>query len=75
MNLDEWREVGQMIKKVRLAIMNELPNHHKSSSTYSYLMRALKSIDVVKDKLDKVVFEQFPGQPTEELAKIFYGDE
>jgi len=75
MNLEEWREVGKMAKKIRAAILNELPNYPKNSPIYRSLERAKKSMEVVRDKLDNVVFEQFPEESTEKLAKIFYGED
>lgn len=71
--LDEWKELGVMSKRIYHAILEERHHHFKSSKKGRWLSSAMKANMQMRHKLDNLVFELFPDQETQTLARIFYG--
>jgi len=72
-SLEEWREIGRILKTTRTHILKEIKSHKKSSKQARWLRSALKGIDHAKDKLDNLLFEEFPDLTLHEAASVFYG--
>jgi len=74
-NFEKWVEIGEMAKTINQAIVKEMveSEYNKTSKEMRWLRSANKAMTKMRDKLDNLVFEQYPDKPTQELCNIFYG--
>ncbi len=75
MNFEKWVEIGEMAKTINQAIVKEMveSEYNKTSKEMRWLRSASKAMTKMRDKLDNLVFEQYPDKPTQELCNVFYG--
>ncbi len=75
MDYEKWLEIGNMTKTIYQAIVDEIVGgkYNKTSKEMRWLRSASKAMTKMRDKLDNLVFEQYPDKPTQELCNVFYG--
>lgn len=73
LTLEEWREIGQLIKKIRIPVLEEMMTYNKNSRQTRLLRMILRCIDCVKDTLSELVLMEFRTIPEEDVTTMFYG--
>ena len=71
---EEWIKLGEAMKKAYDLLLEKLvESKSKTGARARKLEKAIKSMVIIQDILDDLVFQAFPDKPTDVLVKVFYG--